>query len=216
MVYKKEAIYQFLLERINNAYYPAQTQIEDLVVADELGVSRTPVREALFALAQDGYLKALPMRGMIVVPFTYHDVSDIFEAREFIEPQLILKYGPSIPRELLEKEREAVIEQFTNMPEEENRPRINIRHHPHTLLFDACSNTLINSILERIERQADRMPNERPVDMDRPRKVPKEQILELHLALVDLMLAGDFAGAAENMKKHVYFGKDEYLGYYFR
>lgn len=54
-------------------------------LADELGLGRMPVREALARLAKDRFITILPRRGIVVTPLTLDDVLDMFEAREAIE-----------------------------------------------------------------------------------------------------------------------------------
>lgn len=54
-------------------------------LADELGLGRMPVREALARLAKDRFVTILPRRGIVVTPLTLDDVLDMFEAREAIE-----------------------------------------------------------------------------------------------------------------------------------
>jgi DNA-binding GntR family transcriptional regulator len=54
-------------------------------LADDLGLGRMPVREALARLAKDRFVTILPRRGIVVTPLTLDDVLDMFEAREAIE-----------------------------------------------------------------------------------------------------------------------------------
>lgn len=54
-------------------------------VADEVGVSRTPVREAMLRLEGDGLLRLYPKRGALVLPVTAGEAQDVFEARELVE-----------------------------------------------------------------------------------------------------------------------------------
>jgi DNA-binding GntR family transcriptional regulator len=55
-------------------------------IARELGVSRTPVREALHALAREGLVVLHPRRGAFVNVFGERDVSELYEMRELLEP----------------------------------------------------------------------------------------------------------------------------------
>lgn len=54
-------------------------------LATELGVSTSPVREAMLALVDEGLLEALPNRGFRVVSFTEQDFTEIFELRMMLE-----------------------------------------------------------------------------------------------------------------------------------
>lgn len=61
------------------------TLISEGAVAEAVGISRTPVREAFLALASEGLLELYPKRGALVVPLTSADVSDLFDTRALIE-----------------------------------------------------------------------------------------------------------------------------------
>src|SRR4051794_8198488 len=54
-------------------------------IADELGISRTPVREALKALESDGVIQLLPRRGAIVARFSRQEIFDRYTVRAMIE-----------------------------------------------------------------------------------------------------------------------------------
>lgn len=54
-------------------------------LAEDLGISRTPVREALLALSSEGLITFLPRKGLVVNKFSTQDVEEIFEIRESIE-----------------------------------------------------------------------------------------------------------------------------------
>ena len=49
-------------------------------IAEEMGVSNTPVREGLLALRSEGFVQFVPRRGFVVAPFTRDDVQDLFWA----------------------------------------------------------------------------------------------------------------------------------------
>jgi DNA-binding GntR family transcriptional regulator len=54
-------------------------------VAQELGVSQMPVREALKELAAEGLIEHVPYRGVRVIEFSYEDVADLYDHRAFLE-----------------------------------------------------------------------------------------------------------------------------------
>lgn len=156
----KDKAYEIIKKRIMDATYPAQTFIDEKALAQELNTSRTPVREALIALSQEGFLQILPKRGIMVLSFTYQDALDIFQVRMLLEPWLIRTYGPQLTKEELEHERELVIKEIVEeTPPKRSRPGISMRHHPHLLLMEKCTNRNINSMLEYSEQQIERIPD---------------------------------------------------------
>ncbi|WP_410674130.1 GntR family transcriptional regulator [Amycolatopsis sp. cmx-4-68] len=60
-------------------------------LAQEYGVSKTPIREALRLLAHDGWVLVLPRKGYLVRPLRFEDVREIFALRQMIEPPLVVE-----------------------------------------------------------------------------------------------------------------------------
>ena len=65
-------------------------------------ISRTPMRDALGRLEQEGLITILPKKGLMVSGITEEDVHSMFEMRLLVEPYALRTYGSSIPREKLE------------------------------------------------------------------------------------------------------------------
>ncbi len=78
-------VYKHLLRRIIDKTYPAGSKLVEENIAAELGVSRTPLREALQRLMQEGFVEHQPRRGMRVRQLRRRDVEDIFELRGNLE-----------------------------------------------------------------------------------------------------------------------------------
>jgi DNA-binding GntR family transcriptional regulator len=67
-----------ILDQISNGRLPAQTRINESSLANDLGVSRTPLREALMNLEADGFIVSSPGRGFFVAPLTVQEVREIY------------------------------------------------------------------------------------------------------------------------------------------
>jgi DNA-binding GntR family transcriptional regulator len=81
-----DRVYAVVQERILNGDLEAGSRIHQENVSEELGVSRTPVREALARLASDGLVELLPNRGARVAEVTLEDMRTSYEARLGVEP----------------------------------------------------------------------------------------------------------------------------------
>ena len=75
-----------LRERIRTGEIPPGTRLRQEVLAEELGISRTPVREAMRLLAADGLVELEPNRGAIVTALRHDDQVAFWEARLALEP----------------------------------------------------------------------------------------------------------------------------------
>lgn len=73
----------------------AGTRLGEVELAERLGVSRTPVREALTRLAAEGLVEIVPNRGARVASFTVDELEAVFEVRAALEPRLT---GLAVPR----------------------------------------------------------------------------------------------------------------------
>lgn len=78
-------IFEKVREDILNDVYIDGEKIVEAKLAEELGVSRTPVREALKQLELDGLVQSIPNRGVIVKGITEQDIADIYTIRIAIE-----------------------------------------------------------------------------------------------------------------------------------
>jgi DNA-binding GntR family transcriptional regulator len=78
-------VYRILWSRIIARDLHPGEKLSDLKLSSELGVSRTPVREALHRLLQDGVIEAQPNRGFFVKSFSAKDIDEIFEIRAALE-----------------------------------------------------------------------------------------------------------------------------------
>ena len=83
-----------LRRRILDGHYEAGMPLRQDALAEEFGVSRIPVREALFQLEAEGLVRILPHRGAVVSELSAEEVQDIFELRASLEPRLLRLSAP--------------------------------------------------------------------------------------------------------------------------
>lgn len=81
---KKQA-YEYIKNAINNDRYPTDVVYSEQSFATELGISRTPIREAILQLKQEGYVNIHPNRGITIKKLTIEETEEIYQARAAIE-----------------------------------------------------------------------------------------------------------------------------------
>jgi DNA-binding GntR family transcriptional regulator len=81
-----ENVYAMLRRRIMAGYYAPGMQLKEEHIAEEMAISRTPVRSALHRLAGDGLVNMAARRGAFVAEWTKWDVAEIFALRCLLEP----------------------------------------------------------------------------------------------------------------------------------
>lgn len=86
----------YVREQILTGKYPAGARVRAEILAEELGVSPTPVREALQALRGQGFLSLEPRRGFRILALSDQDVDDVFLAQAFLAGQLARRAALSL------------------------------------------------------------------------------------------------------------------------
>ncbi len=77
--------YAHVKERLLDGRFPGGTLLSENALARELGISRTPLRQAFGQLEAEGLVELYPRRGALVVPISASEADDVHEARELIE-----------------------------------------------------------------------------------------------------------------------------------
>jgi DNA-binding GntR family transcriptional regulator len=80
-----DSAYRAIKQRIMSNEYPGGYQVLEEELARDLGISRTPLKEALLALQSEGLVRLVPRRGVMIVPLTANDVSEIYRVLEALE-----------------------------------------------------------------------------------------------------------------------------------
>ncbi|MCO6009898.1 GntR family transcriptional regulator [Actinoallomurus purpureus] len=94
--------YDHVKQAILDRAYPGGALLSEGEIATTVGVSRTPVREALLRLEAEGLVRLYPKRGALVLPVSPQEIADVFEARELVETFAAGKAtpGPELVAEL--------------------------------------------------------------------------------------------------------------------
>ncbi|WP_198539316.1 GntR family transcriptional regulator [Streptomyces graminilatus] len=111
-----DRVYSHVKEGVLDRRYEGGTLLTEGELAEAVGVSRTPVREALLRLEVEGLIKLYPKKGALVLPVSAQEIADVVETRQLVEEHAIRKAVPASPRliarltELLEQQREQAAE----------------------------------------------------------------------------------------------------------
>lgn len=94
---------QELRRRILAGHYPQGVKLQQEQIAAELGVSRSPVREALGQLEAEGLVVLTPQKGAQVSPISRDEIAELFELRLLVEPHLLALAIPEMTEADLNK-----------------------------------------------------------------------------------------------------------------
>jgi DNA-binding GntR family transcriptional regulator len=93
------AICDRLRKAILDGTHPSGMQLRQDALAATYGVSRIPVREALFQLEAEGLVRIVPHKGAVVSGLSIEEVNDVFDLRALLEPRLLEASGPKLMAE---------------------------------------------------------------------------------------------------------------------
>jgi DNA-binding GntR family transcriptional regulator len=192
---------------LTGEYGPDERLIEEQL-AERLGVSRTPVRQALTMLEAEGLVEITPNRGATVCSFSIEDVWDIYDLRAVLEGHAARRAAGRIERRELERMRELAREmeglpgQFDDH-EEEIRALVALNQEFHGTIVEASRNRR----LERLINRTVEIPlmfkafywytlHERTISN------------HYHRQILEALENGDADRAETIMRKHVYEGRD--------
>ncbi|WP_232734189.1 GntR family transcriptional regulator [Kitasatospora sp. CB02891] len=140
-----ERAYQHVRTRLLDGSWPGGTLLSEGVVAIELGLSRTPVREAFLRLQSEGFLRLYPKRGAQVVPIAPGEARNVLAARVLFERAAVDTLAERGPAALTAAAAElrAACERRDPHPVEAGR-------HFHLTLLRAAGNPVLTSLYETL------------------------------------------------------------------
>lgn len=173
-------VYRSLEDDILTGRYQPDDELKEKSIADEMGVSRTPVREALRQLELQGLVTIVPNRGARVVGLTRQDMHDIYEMRSLLEGLCAAKAAKNATREQIEAMEETVyLSEFhtarghsEQVYEEDNRF--------HQALYEASGSPILQNTMGNLHHYLLRIRKKSLESMDRCRQSNEEhrKILE--------------------------------------
>lgn len=89
----KHTTYEYIKNKIISCEYEPGTILNEELLCSEIGVSRTPVRDALSRLEQEGLIKILPKKGIMISNLSINDMNATYEFRLLMEPYILKHYG---------------------------------------------------------------------------------------------------------------------------
>ena len=147
-----EDVARFVRRRIFNGTYPAGEYIRLDQLAAELGISVTPVREALFELRGEGLLEQLPRRGFVVLPFTDRDITDVSDLQAHVGGELAARAAVNIDDAAL-AELSVIHDQLADAADDGDRA-VRLNHEFHRAINVAADSPKLAQLMSQITRYA--------------------------------------------------------------
>ena len=179
---------------ISCKYVPGQF-LNEAQLMEEIGVSRTPIREALSKLEQEQFVRIVPKKGIMVCELTLREISDMYQVRILLEPQFVLRWGTNIPVQGLEDCRSRLL---SYTPEMDIPKRNELDDCLHRLITDSCNNSYFRQWMAHISSQ-----NERTRVFTGQIGRFMERNNAEHLHIIELLLMSDYEAAARQLTEHL-------------
>lgn len=190
----REQIYDYLREEMGSGKLISGSPINLTAISDELGVSKTPLRDALIQLEAEGFVSILPRRGIQVKKLTLQDIKESYEIIGPLEASVLLsvfeQFTPSLIAEM-ERLNTRQSEAIDNN-EFENYYRLNLEFHG--VFLNLTDNGALKHTLTLLKQRLYDFPRRSYL------KDWEYQHLNEHQQFIDCIKAGDPEGAARMIK----------------
>ena len=140
-------VFQSIREDILSGRYEQNTELKEAAIGAELGVSRTPVREALRQLELEGLVTIIPNRGAYVNMITAKDVQDIYVIRSMLEGLCARWATQSITAEQLDSMEETLCLSEYHTSKKNYEKLYELDRLFHEQLYEAGGSRILNHIL---------------------------------------------------------------------
>jgi len=191
---------------LRNEIMPGQ-KLQHQELSDRLGVSRTPVREALTRLVQEGYVSLLPNRGFICKEIRMQEADELYDLREALEAFAVEKAVEKLDDAVLERLRQTADLYGRDTQKRFTRERLLYDQELHLQIADIAGNeTLTKTLRQVFERIVLKRKTDGLYDQTRGLGAHRE-----HVELLRAMERRDAKEAVRIIREHIREGKKNVL-----
>ena len=194
----REVVCETLREAIRSGVLKPGERLMEIQLADELGVSRTPVREAMRKLELEGYVIMLPRRGTYVANISIRDINEVFEIRTTLDALASGLAAERITEEELEQLERLLVSIGENIETRNMKKVVEDDMEFHDILYKASRNQRLVGIISNLREQMTRF---RSMSMSYPGRLKKT--LEEHSRLVEAIAQRDVELAQKLAVEHM-------------
>jgi DNA-binding GntR family transcriptional regulator len=137
-------------ERLKNAIQDGEFQpgepLSETRLSQALQISRTPVREALQQLAQEGLVQIMPNRAVTVASPSMQEVLNVLHVRSLLEPEIVRLVAETVTDETIKVLRKSVADMDSAVQKADRSAWARADNVYHETLSDVCPNTLLGQL----------------------------------------------------------------------
>jgi DNA-binding GntR family transcriptional regulator len=190
---------EVLRQAILRGHFEPGQRLEQDAIAEELGVSRTPVREAIAALQSEGLLYARPHRGVFVTTVSKEDIRNLFDLRALLEAEVVRQAASHIPDTVIDELESLLVDAQRAYEDGDQVAPFDADRRLHETLLEFTENDLLKEVLDGINN---RIRVVRGFAQMRPGP-HVEEFTQEHFAIVGSLRQRDPEAVATLMKEHL-------------
>ncbi|MHB8983833.1 MAG: GntR family transcriptional regulator, partial [Carboxydocellales bacterium] len=190
---------------INGHLKPGERMME-IQLADEMGVSRTPVREAIRKLELEGFVVMIPRKGAYVAGISLKDIADVFEIRAALESLAAALAAERITEEELEALERSLVKVAECTEANDLEALITVDTDFHDILYKASRNERLVQIVSNLREQIQRF---RMTSLSQPGRM--KDAMEEHRKLVEALSERNIELARTLAREHIEFAESSML-----
>jgi len=188
-----------LREAILNGYFEAGEKLDQDLIAEELEVSRTPVREAIRKLESEGFIALRPHYGAFIATVSQRDIHQVYKVRGLLEAEIVRQVTLLIPQPALDELDNSLVETQAQVDAGDIAKHYENDVSFHETIASFAENKLLREILDSL---TNRISMVRRFAQLQPGPHLIESLGE-HRAILQAMRQRDPERAAEMMRLHL-------------
>ena len=193
----KQMAYDIIKSKILSCEYEPGRVINEAMLCDEIGVSRTPIREALSDLEHEMLVTVYPKKGTMVSKIDFSVVNDVFQVRRLIEPFIIRNYGVLINKDTILQARD--VQETICLDKTTSNYHYKSDEDLHQAIVAANPNQYLTESLLKVYNQNQRIRILTGNTSEERLVISSKE----HIRIIDFILCDEFQAAADEMLKHL-------------
>lgn len=193
-------VFHKLREDILSGKYQEHEELKEVAIGEELGVSRTPVREAFRQLELEGLIQIIPNKGAYVTGITEKDVKDIYMIRSLLEGLCARWATEHITQEQMEEMEENVYLARFHAQKGHLDQLAELDNRFHDILYEACDSKILEHQLKDFHQYVLRVRKKTLSNVNRGPKSNEE-----HEEILEAIKAGDADRAEKLANQHMIY-----------
>jgi len=191
-------VYHKIRDDILSGVYKDNEELREVAIGEELGVSRTPVREAFRQLELEGLINIIPNKGAYVTGITVKDVQDIYMMRSKLEGLAARWATENITTEQLDEMEENIYLSEFHTAKGHSEQLANLDNRFHEILYEACNSKMLEHQLRDFHDYVLRVRKRTLSENKRSEASTKE-----HKEILEAIKAGDADAAELAANRHI-------------